>query len=418
MGAADAALAESVWARATRRRSTLEQGGAVGWPSTALEGDTFMDNKALKLAACMRLGLRPPDPIAPCRCGEGKFDEYHFLSCKKNAAAKNCRHDTVVQRLASWVRVAGGSAAVEPRSLDPASERRTDIHATLGGRDFMVDVTIRHLEAPSHRPRDPNAVVEGPEREKSQKHARLAREKRAVVVPFVVTTVGGMGGQARDFVRLLSTGARANGVDVGRAQIATSLFAAVAAGNSLCLLSSARYNGYGHNLPPVQSSSPSPPRAEDPKSPPPKTRPGPRLSPPSASPPDRVFPQQATSGPWLPHPQRRRRTWFPRNRQWRDHDFPHPQRHRRARSFRNTSCRTAPRHDPQNHRTRPCRGSLHRARHCQFSSPHCHRRPQRHPRRQCRQACTRYSHRVSSGMSVPNRPGAFPHGHSHALPSS
>lgn len=170
------------------------------------------------LAVRFRVGL-PPTDLMPAYCrscgvraGDLLLDPWHGLSCHRaRSAAITARHDSVVRLLAQWITRLGGSARLEPRPprdnpVADGGRRRPDLDVTLGASRYLVDVTIRHPCAQSHVAmggRSRLAVAEQAEKAKSTYHAATtsAARPKAVFVPFVVETFGGVGKQACAFIK-------------------------------------------------------------------------------------------------------------------------------------------------------------------------------------------------------------------------
>jgi hypothetical protein len=73
---------------------------------------------------------------------------------------------------------------------------------------YLIDVAVIHPLGPTHlKHKDP---IKHKERQKTDKYATLTADRGAVFVPFIVTTLGGIGGQAQEFIDTLSAYARSS----------------------------------------------------------------------------------------------------------------------------------------------------------------------------------------------------------------
>ena len=180
---------------------------------------TRLDNDSFRRAVRLRLGLLPvrfmPSHCRPCGVGAGSFqaDPWHALSCAHlKSTVLTHRHDMVVRLLSQWIRRLGGLTIVEPQpERGDGSRRRPDLDVTIGGRRFLVDVSIRHPTAPSRVARaatgPPLVTAERGAREKTLYHGPsvAAMHPPAEFVPFVLETYGGLAGQAAAFIKTVIT---------------------------------------------------------------------------------------------------------------------------------------------------------------------------------------------------------------------
>jgi hypothetical protein len=119
----------------------------------------------------------------------------------------------VVRLLSRWIRVRirdlGGLTIVEPRPERGAGgRRRPDLDVTIGGKRFLVDVSIRHPTAPSRVARAaagrPLLTAERAAHEKMLYHGPsvAALHPPAEFVPFVLESYGGLASQAAAFTKI------------------------------------------------------------------------------------------------------------------------------------------------------------------------------------------------------------------------
>ena len=109
------------------------------------------------------------------------------------------RHNDVVNIIAKYIHKAGGTAIVEPPSLDPNSRKRVDIDARMGGQHFHIDVNIIDATADSYAAHETTvlgaALLQEPK--KTSKHILNARRDGATFIPYVLESLGGIGPMAK-----------------------------------------------------------------------------------------------------------------------------------------------------------------------------------------------------------------------------
>lgn len=198
---------------------SLTNGGANLVPTTLpLTPALNIDNQALSYHHRIALRL-PPSRNMPihCHCNlpNGAFgpDPYHSLSCQKELSHTiQDRHDNLKLTVSRWCTQLGARVKVEPRNLDRDGEIRPDLFVQMGGKTYLIDVTVPNPLAPSHQAaaaRRPRAVLEQAETRKHNTYDALAAQHGAVLVPFAVETTGGFGSEALAFIKeLIATAAR------------------------------------------------------------------------------------------------------------------------------------------------------------------------------------------------------------------
>ena len=80
---------------------------------------------------------------------------------------------------------------------------RPDLYITIGSKQWLIDVTIRHPLAPSHVEavaRNHMACIEAAEKEKHGIYKDLVANTGITLVPFVVETTGRLGTEAKKFL--------------------------------------------------------------------------------------------------------------------------------------------------------------------------------------------------------------------------
>jgi hypothetical protein len=155
------------------------------------------------------------------------------------------RHDHLKYTVSRWCTQLGARVRVEPRNLDRDGEIRPDLLVQMGGKTYLIDVTVVNPLAPSHiatAANRPMAVLAQAETRKHTTYDALAAHQGAVLVPFAIETTGGFGSEALAFIKeLISTAARFQTVWTPR-QVVQGLYRSVAVsvarGNSAVFRSS------------------------------------------------------------------------------------------------------------------------------------------------------------------------------------
>ena len=105
---------------------------------------------------------------------------------------------------------AGGVAIKEPRDLSGNGDHtRPDLQLVLNGRQYLVDVTIRHPACKTNighgAARQQLAAAHQGEAEKKAKYAAMAKAQQACFIPFSVETYGGLGKSSRRLIKLIAS---------------------------------------------------------------------------------------------------------------------------------------------------------------------------------------------------------------------
>ena len=164
--------------------------GSHVWVNTVpTEPHLSLSDFQYRTAIRTRLGLKPLD-IMPRACADCRspmdINCDHFLICSyRRKAELNTRHDQVAKFIHSAVNLAGGCAVLEPIHLNRETRKRTDLDVQLGSVRTLIDVSIVHPTAPSHRQRAARAPLEAAktmvnvkELMRNQSHSR-SREKNS-----------------------------------------------------------------------------------------------------------------------------------------------------------------------------------------------------------------------------------------------
>jgi hypothetical protein len=216
-------------------RRTILRGKATGqWisvmPSTV--NGTVLSAQEYRDAFLLRYGRCPGDLQPHCDgCGQ-KFSVRHALECKTGGNVIS-RHNEIRDEVAdlaskaivpSAVRneplIHASCPAVKTSELDqdqPAVSR--NLHKNRGetrrdvsirglwtrGTDCIIDVRVTDTGAKSNLSKDPAKVLEAHEKEKKKKYLGACLEQRRTFTPFVVSTDGLIGKEAKTLLKKLST---------------------------------------------------------------------------------------------------------------------------------------------------------------------------------------------------------------------
>ena len=104
-------------------------------------------------------------------------------------------------------------AIKEPRDLSAnGNHTRPDLQLLLNGRQYLVDVTIRHPPCKTNighgAARQQLAAAHQGETEKKAKYAAMAKAQQACFIPFSVETYGGLGKSARKLIKVIASSAQ------------------------------------------------------------------------------------------------------------------------------------------------------------------------------------------------------------------
>ena len=192
---------------------------------TELSATEFRDALLLRYARC------PPDLPSHCNGCLQKFSVRHALECKTGGLVIS-RHNEIRDELSDLASKALSPSSVrdEPkihngRTLEGKSdeenkenpvkrlfcnkgtEDRGDIlirSLWARGTDCIIDVRITDVDAKSNRSKDPDKVLATHEREKKKKYLEACLDQRRHFSPFVVSTDGLLGKEAKTLLKKLS----------------------------------------------------------------------------------------------------------------------------------------------------------------------------------------------------------------------
>jgi hypothetical protein len=216
------------------RRAILRAKATGQWisamPSTV--NGTVLSAQEYRDAFLLRYGRSPGDLQPHCDgCGQ-KNSIRHALECKKGGNVI-LRHNEIRDELADLASKAiiptavrnepsihASFPAVKMSATDqdqPAVSRnfhknRGEIRGDLSirglwnrGTDCIIDVRITDTDAKSNLSKDPAKVLEAHEKEKKKKYLEACLEQRRTFTPFVVSTDGLIGKEAKTLLKKLST---------------------------------------------------------------------------------------------------------------------------------------------------------------------------------------------------------------------
>jgi hypothetical protein len=215
-------------------RRTILRGQETGkWlslsPSTV--NGTELSAQEFRDALLLRYARGPPDLPSTCDGCNQKFSVRHALECKKGGLVIS-RHNEIRDELSDLASKALSPSAVrdEPkihtcRNSDVKSDEdnkensvkrlfRNNRNEDRGdilirglwarGTDCIIDVRITDVDAKSNLSKDPDKVLAAHEREKKKKYLGACLEQRRHFSPFVVSTDGLLGKEAKILLKKLS----------------------------------------------------------------------------------------------------------------------------------------------------------------------------------------------------------------------
>ena len=206
---------------------TIKKGRETGhWLSTipsAVNGNS-LGNQEFQDAARMRYAMVPINLPEKCDGCGAKFTLEHANSCKHGGLIIG-RHDEIQRELSTIAAMALRESAVRAKPLinpgtyasiksnsdsnnvEVSSEDRGDILVRglwAKQQDGIIDVRVTHTDAPSYRDREPDKVLQSQEREKKKKYLNNCLQQRRTFTPFVVSSDGLLGREAKSLIKQLS----------------------------------------------------------------------------------------------------------------------------------------------------------------------------------------------------------------------
>jgi hypothetical protein len=193
--------------RAREAKAPGAKGACLAQPRTQ---DTTLPPDAMKFASTYRMGTASAPDIGHCPCGTGTPSITHILSCR-SLRGRFVRHDVLVNVLVDMLRAIGITASAEVMILE-GSQKRMDIVVTLASGRVWVDVSVVNPLIASYL-NDKNPLVTR-QKQKQEKYGVHARNLRVRFIPFVVSTFGGLGPLAAEFLKWIAVQAFEKGLIV------------------------------------------------------------------------------------------------------------------------------------------------------------------------------------------------------------
>ena len=214
---------------------TILRGRTTGqWlsvPPSTVNG-TELSAQEFRDALLLRYARSPPDLPSHCDGCLQKFSVRHALECKTGGLVI-CRHNEIRDELIDLASKAFCNSAVRDEpfihsgrnsakqlvdekisnsvlnkfSQKSDNEDRGDVLIRglwASGTDCIIDVRITDVDAKSNRSKDPMKVLAAHEREKKKKYLEPCLEQRRHFSPFVVSTDGLLGKEAKTLLKKLS----------------------------------------------------------------------------------------------------------------------------------------------------------------------------------------------------------------------
>ena len=159
---------------------------ASAWLQAA-SNSKLLPNNTFVTAARLRLGYSLDH-----RPSSG--DPFVSLSDKSHAPIlKKLRHKEIAKNIASWcIRAGAERAETEPEHLWTVDNKRPDIDVQLGQKQFLVDVAVVHITAPSYciKAQHPFGGSQEMVKTKMDRFCDMAAQLDAAVCPAVLESFG------------------------------------------------------------------------------------------------------------------------------------------------------------------------------------------------------------------------------------
>ena len=191
-----------------RAREAKAPGAKAACLAQPRSRETTLPPDAAKFASTYRLGTATAHDLGHCPCGTGSPSINHILSCK-NLRGRFVRHDVLVNVLVDMLRTIGVTASAEVMILE-GSQKRMDIVITLATGRVWVDVSVVNPLATTYV-NDKSPLVTR-QKQKKSKYGDIARKRGVRFIPFIVSTFGGLGPLAAEFLKWVATEAHGKGL--------------------------------------------------------------------------------------------------------------------------------------------------------------------------------------------------------------
>ena len=210
---------EAVKGLSSTRKRIIERAPHTGiWLSQypSIYNGNILSPEEFRDSILTRCGETPENLCTHCDgCGK-KSSLDHLLTCKTGGLIHQA-HDELRNEIATIARQAYVPSAVqiEPpiqNNSDSTQENYSQERGDIGIRGFwakqfdcIMDIRITYPEANSNRNSTLEKILERQEKEKKKKYLQPCLERRRHFTPFVATTDGMLGKEAKKFIARLAT---------------------------------------------------------------------------------------------------------------------------------------------------------------------------------------------------------------------
>ena len=201
----DEARTQEEKVRAREARAPGAKGACLAQPRTQ---ETTLPPDAAKFAYNYRAGTASAPDVSQCPCGIGNPSITHMMSCRY-LRGRFARHDVIVNVLVDMMRDVGVVASAEVMVLE-GSQKRMDVVLMLPTGRVWIDVSVVNPLIATYIT-DPSPL-DTREKQKVGKWGNLARTQRVRFVPFIVSTFGGLGPKALEFLGFIASEAFQKGL--------------------------------------------------------------------------------------------------------------------------------------------------------------------------------------------------------------
>jgi Reverse transcriptase (RNA-dependent DNA polymerase) len=225
------------------------------WLETLPVEDAFkLGDHQWQWAARLRLGMDVPVVDAACSGCKSTTaycdNSWHALSCVALSGADiTLRHNAVVSFLAQFSNLMSCPCRMEPLGCSADTNERPDIRMDLMNDTLLVDVTITHPTAKSHRNavaarRSADCIGDASEARKNKQYAQDAGRQHKSFLPFVLYTYGGFHRSALAVIAAMTSSLEPARCLLSRAawrhQLMQSIAIAVQRGNAAIMVAASR----------------------------------------------------------------------------------------------------------------------------------------------------------------------------------
>ena len=239
---------------AARLHSLCVRHSALWLETLPVEDSLKLGDHQWQWAARLRLGMDVPVVDAACSgCNSTTAycdNSWHALSCVALSGADiTLRHNAVVCCLAQFSNLMSCPCRMEPLGCSADTNERPDIRMDLMNDTLLVDVTVTHPTAKSHRNavaarRCADCIGDASEARKNKQYAQNARQQHKSFLPFVLYTYGGFHRSALAVIAAMTSSLEPARCLLSRAawrhQLMQSIAIAVQRGNAAIMVAASR----------------------------------------------------------------------------------------------------------------------------------------------------------------------------------